>query len=92
MVKNSDIAFTILKQPIPYSFYMKVWKRCDKDPYKAGRVFYRAMAAKARRAIPWIVRGLKEGYAFKPCKDEEDNGGQVTAWVDRVVNKYKDLE
>ena len=92
MEKNNNTAFSINGVDIPYSFRERVVNMCHGDRFLAGRLFYRAMAAKAKNPIRWLSAGICKGYAYSGCRDEDDNPGKVKEWVESVVLGYKEQE
>jgi hypothetical protein len=75
--------FVIDSQPIPGWLWGTVLKAVpSRDPYEAGRVFYRAHVKSAKNITRWIMSGLKAGYAKVPCRDEYESGESVRQWVD----------
>jgi hypothetical protein len=76
-------AFVINGQPIPGWCWGRVLNACSGDRYLAGRVFYRARAAK--NIMRWIMSGLKTGYAFLPRGDESEGGQAVREWIDANI-------
>ena len=80
---NNKPALTINAQPIPGSFLGRVVKKCGGDWWIAGRVFYRARYA--QKVVPFISKGLKEGWLLEAGRDESTNVQAVNAWVEKHV-------
>ena len=62
-------------------------KKAGGDPYKAGLAIYRAKDK--NDMVRWIMAGIKQGYVWKPCADEDNRPKVVKAWLEKYIFKQK---
>ena len=76
--------FDINGNRIAWPFFFRVLKKCKGNHQEAWAVFYRSRDKE--KIIPYISKGIKDGWIWKRSVDEEDKGTQkVEWWVENVV-------
>lgn len=83
--KKKPPAFIIDCQPVAGSDWGAVVKACKGNTIEAAKIMYRARGK--RKIVAWIRAGIKRGYAFKHCLDEDRCPAQVIAWCDQFILK-----
>lgn len=89
--QRSQQSFKISGQDISVAFFDFVIANAT-DEHEAAKILYRAKAANPQNISAWVVAGLKDGYALKPCIDEENNQRKVNDWVDKILAHIDNLK
>jgi hypothetical protein len=90
MAAKPDIIGNINGEPISMQFWRFVLANFGGNDEETARVFYRAKV-KAKYIATWITTGIIEGYAGKPCVDEDERARDVAEWVGRWLKRVAEV-
>jgi len=81
--------FTIINgQPIPWSVWVKLRKKCV-DEYEAALCLYRCR--NKEKIVPYIMQGIRQQWIYKVTLDEEQHPAKAKTWVESNILHYDEV-
>ena len=88
MTKNKQPFIILNNQPIPWSVWGRLKKKCINE-YEAGMCLYRVRDKE--KIVPYLLAGIRGGWIYTPKAAEEQDGQRAAKeWVEKNVLGYID--